>query len=436
MNRIGVTQAVFAVCLASVSLAGPARAGNQDLYGFGARGPALGGAAIAFPRGFEAIYYNPAGLIMGGDRAFSIGFQATRFDLSIRSPRPADVAGLADEDTVSGVTLGIDVTIPLTGALEDRFAIGLALYIPSQTLLSARLPQVGTPQFSLVADRARALSISAALAIKITEWLRIGGGVRVLAGLGGFIRAGPTELGNLGSDVEDELVARYAGVFGVQANPHPNVSIGAVVRTALGGDFQLPVVADLGGDLPLAVPEINIEGMAVWDPLQVALHVGYRPFDELSIEVGATWKHWSAMPTPIENGTVSVPAQQALDFSDTVVARIGIESEHVVATHYHLAARAGYAYEPSPVGEQTGQHTYLDSDRHIASLGLGAGYETCSGFRVQLDLYGQLHIMTPRTFEKVLELDGAVGITDSPAFPWIGHEGTIFSFGAVVEVQL
>jgi long-chain fatty acid transport protein len=423
--------------LAAFIMVGPAHAGNQDLYGFGARGPALGGASVAFARGFEAIWYNPAGLVDGGARAFTIGFQATSFDLEVLSPRPESVEGAADQEPISGVTLGVNVVIPLTGWLQDRIALGLGLYIPTQTLLSAQIPRPYSPQFSLVADRARTLSISAAIAFEFTEWLRLGVGVRALAGLTGLIEVAPNELGAIGSNVEDQLVARYSPLIGIWAAPHPDVAIGLAFRGALGGTFDLPVRADLGDALPLQVPELRIAGMAVYDPGQISAHIGWKPNEHISVESGITWRQWSEFPTPIENSTVALPAQPPLDFRDTIAPRIGFESPWDLGS-WRLTGRLGYAWEPTPVPDQTDQHNFLDSDRHVVGWGLGVGYGAPGErFRVDIDLYGQVHVLSERFATKDLDIPGdAFTATDNKGFPWIGHSGRIVSFGAAVAVQL
>lgn len=436
---IRASNPVWVLAATVMTLCGTAHAGNQDLYGFGARGPGLSGAAVAFPRGFEAIYYNPAGLVLGGARTFSIGFQATSFDLNVASPRPDDVASATDEPLISGITLGIDVRLPLEGILKDRIAIGLGLYIPTDTLLSAEIASPGGPQFSLVADRARAVVVQAGLAVKIGPWLSLGGGIRALAGLRGFIDVGPNDLGRIGSTVEDELIAEYGGVVGFVARPHPTIAVAAAWRGALGGPYSLPINAQLGDSgIPIQVPPINLAGTAVWDPQQVAMHIGYQPLDELTIEVGVTWKQWSATPIPIENTTAAIPPQEPLEFEDTWVARLGIESELLFAEHWRFAARGGYAFEPSPVPDQTGQHNFLDGDRHIVSIGLGTGYGLGdeSAFRVDLDFYAQVHVMAPRTFVKEVPAGKPVILSDNAGFPWIGAAGTIVSFGTVLEVQL
>jgi hypothetical protein len=375
--------------------------------------------------------------MVGGRRTFSLGFQATAFDLSIKSPRPADVVGIAEQEAISGVTLGVQVRLPLRGALKDRIALGFGLYIPTKTLLSAEIPAPYTPQFSLIANRARSLSIQAGLAVEVAPWLRIGAGVRALAGLQGRIAVAPNELGRLGSEVEDELVARYAEIVGLQAIPHSRWSIGLVWRGALGGDYDLPVDSELGEDLPLQIPSIQIAGTAVADPGQLALHLGWKPLPGLRMETGVTWKHWKPYPLPIQNATAASPAQAPLLFQDTFVPRFGLETEHAANDSWSIQTRTGYAFEPTPVPEQTAEHTFLDGHRHIISLGLGIDYRAPeeSHFGLTMNFYGQLHLMQPRTFVKALPT-GAVPVSENAAFPWISAGATIWSGGCVLEVQL
>ena len=426
-------RALVTVALLAISL--PASAGNQNLYGFGTRGPAMSGAVVAFAQGFEAIYYNPAGITIGGRRAFTLGFQATGFDLQVKSPRPEALEGLTREEPISGVVLGFNVSLPLLGVLKDRISLGVGFYIPTNTLLSARIPEPYAPQFGLIGDAARALSIQAALGIRIMDWLRIGGSVRVLAGLTGFIDVAPNELGVVTSRVEDELVARYGGSVGIIGTPHPDVKLGLVWRSELGGAFDLPITAKLGANIPIEIPPLRVAGTAAWDPMQVALHIGWEALPGFRIETGLTWKDWTTFPTPVENATTALPPQEPIEFSHTFVPRLGLEYSASPADGWNLVGRLGYAFEPSPVGEQTGQHNFLDGDRHISSAGFGFGWGTPS-FRFDLDLYGALHVMTPRTFVKSLFEGEAVVVSDNAGYPWIGVQGLIWSTGVSVEVQL
>src|SRR5205814_804792 len=60
-------------------------------------------------------------------------------------------------------------------------------------------------------------------------------------------------------------------------------------------------------------------------------------------------------------------------FRDTFVPRLGLEWRRPVHRAVDVAARAGVAWEPSPVPGQTGLTSFADNDRVV--VGAGAGLE-------------------------------------------------------------
>ncbi|HIN86421.1 MAG TPA: hypothetical protein EYN06_08065 [Myxococcales bacterium] len=413
----------------------PAHAGLQDLFGFGARGPALSGSAVAFARGFESVYYNPAGLTVGKGQSFTLGFQAGAFDLKIHSPRAAELASQEKIDPVSGLNLGFDVRLPLKGALKDRIALGVGFYIPTKVLFSAQIPAPYTPQLWVAGSNARSVSFQAGLGVRATDWLRLGLGVRVMAGLDGRIDVAPGELGNLGSKVEDEMVTVYGTVAGLMIQPSTHWSIGLVWRDEIGAPYNIPIRADLGEQLKLPVPPLLIGGKANFDPMQAAIHVGWRLTNDLRVECGVLWKNWSQFPLPINNATAAIPKQDAPNFSDTFVSRVGIEADFKLTENTKMVIRSGYAFEPTPVPTQSGNHNFLDGHRHILSLGNGWAFNMGADALLDLNLYAQLHIMEKRTTRKA-EVPSDISVsTNNLGFPWIGSEGMLFSAGLAMGVS-
>ena len=61
----------------------PAAASPVDLFGLGARAQAMAGAVLGTTRGFEATYYNPAGLAFERRPSVALGFQSAGFDLEV-----------------------------------------------------------------------------------------------------------------------------------------------------------------------------------------------------------------------------------------------------------------------------------------------------------------------------------------------------------------
>ena len=428
-------QLIALALVAIFSTPGKAHAGLQDLFGFGARGPALCGSAVAFASGFESVYYNPAGLTVGKGQSFTLGFQAGLFDLKIHSPRSNELASLEEVEPVSGLNLGFDVRLPLLGALKDKIAIGVGFYIPTKVLFSAQLPEPYTPQLWVTGSNTRSVSFQAGIGIHATDWLRLGLGVRVLASLHGKIDVAPGELGNLGSKVEDEMIAVYGTIAGLMIQPHENWSIGLVWRDEIGATFDIPITADLGDKFNLSIPKLLIGGKANFDPMQAAIHVGWKPTEDLQLELGVLWKHWSRFPLPLLNGTSAIPAQEAPNFSDTFVPRIGIEGGFAVGKTTRTQLRGGYAFEASPVPNQSGQHNFLDGDRHIVSVGNGWSFDLGKQRRLELNIYAQLHIMAKNTTAKTSPPDYISINTSNLGFPWIGAEALLFSSGASVGVN-
>lgn len=379
--------------------ASPAAASVLDLFGYGARGLALAGAAATTAEGHAAVYYNPAGLGFERHRTFSLGYQHAVFDLS-RDGEAADAPG------APATLIGMSIPVPLGGAMTDRLTLGAAFVIPFGSVLLARVPRPGEPSFVLLESRAQTVSLQLGLGARLCDWFSVGAGFIALAELGGGIKVAPNETGRIGSTVHDELLADYAPTAGALARLGRGVSAALVFRGESKATFSLPLDANLGETFPLPVPPLDITGVAQFDPRQVAFELSGRP-PGLPVVVagGATWKQWSRFPNPIVFTAVRPgdAPQPAPGFGDTWVARVGAEGTFGDASTgggggggLTYKPRLGYAFEPSPVPPQTGFHNYVDNDRHILGVGLGLAWRS-----LRLDLGGQWHHLVLATEHKV-----------------------------------
>ena len=110
------------------------------------------------------------------------------------------------------------------------------------------------------------------------------------------------------------------------------------------------------------------------------------------------------------------------------MARIGFES---IKSHglWDFAFRLGYGFEPSPVPDQTGITNFVDSDKHVISVGFGlskAFKDAALNGPVSLDVHYQLIQFEARNVRK-----------DNPA-DFIGDYqsfGAIHGVGATMGVQ-
>lgn len=412
--RAALCAALLAAALVSAPVG--ATASMLDLFGYGARGLALAGAAATTAEGHAAVYYNPAGLGFERHRTFSLGYQHAVFDLSYNGTA-------ADAEDAPATLIGMAIPLPLRGAMADRLTLGAAFVIPFGTVLLAQVPRPGEPSFVLLESRAQTVSLQLGLGLRLTDALSVGGGFIALAELGGGIEVAPNETGRIGSTVRDELLADYAPTAGVLVRPGRGVSAALVFRGESKATFSLPLDADLGESFPLPVPRLDITGVAQYDPRQVAFEFsGTPPGLPVVVAAGATWKQWSGFPNPIVF-TAARPndlPQPAPGFADTWVARVGAEATFLEDTALRVQPRLGYAFEPTPAPPQTGFHAYLDNDRHIVAAGVGLSWRA-----LRLDLGGQWHHLMLRTERRA---------SGEPA-TW-RHGGDILAWGAELGVHL
>lgn len=418
-----------------VALAPAAHASSQDLYGYGVRGPAMAGANTALSRGWESIWYNPAGLAAEPLKTFAFGYQAGIPSLD------ADRSGADDLDTASGLLIGASLPLPLPAPVDDRIFLGMGLYVPDRVLLAANVPAPYVPRFAVLGSRANTMAVQLGGAVRITDWLAVGAAVRVLASLYGSIDVAPNVFGRLGSKVSDELLADYTLHAGVLLGPLEGVRVGVTYRGEQRADFSLPLSADLGKTFPIAVPDMAIEGTAQFDPQQVALGVSWDPATWLSAEVDVVWRQWSAYPTPVANTTPAVPEQPPPGFVDTWSPRLGVEGRLALDSAWELALRGGYAFEPTAVPEQRGANNFLDNDRHAWSLGLGGRFallDEAGGedLVVRADLYVQHHVLVERTNHKKTPANAAerAELEANPGWPDVTTSGSLLSVGGAVSV--
>jgi len=183
----------------------------------------------------------------------------------------------------------------------------------------------------------------------------------------------------------------------------PWVRVGAVFRGESKSGYDLEVTNRLQSIIPLALPTLHIAGTAQLDPMQVAAEAALVVLRWLVVDVGVTWKHWSAFDLPTQNATPGAPVQPAPGFHDTAVPRLAGEATGRWGD-WQLHGRAGYFFEWS------GAHgpVLLDADRHVLTAGAGVDW-IGTVTTVQLDAFGQWHHL--QTNARVAGDFGVVGVT-------------------------
>lgn len=406
--------------LAATGLWAPrALASPEDIFGYGPRSIATAGTGTSTSSDFEAAYTNPALLSRIRRPRLALGTLDANFDEVASGD---GLPGRVEDRAAHGVDIGVDLPIPLGGVLKDRVSGALAFYTPSDVIVRGRILYPETPQFPLLSDRAQCLAIRMGLGLDLGHGVRIGGGFAALAEIVGSVVVATDATGKVGSRIDDQLVATYAPILGASWE-HPvalfgapgTLRVGAVFRGALAARFSVTIDATKLSSLN--IPVFNIAGLAQYDPLQAGLEVGWEGA-KWKLAVGATWKHWSDYPGPLEP-TVPCPSDEpdcgslqvtSLPFSDTVVPRVGIERTFVLSRTATFHARGGYFFEPTPVpshlpasqafdvGAQMLVNVptrFFDADRHVFTAGIGVSLT--KPLLLDVDAFAQAHVLAPRT---------------------------------------
>ena len=139
--------------------------------------------------------------------------------------------------------------------------------------------------------------------------------------------------------------------------------------------YRLPIAYEFEGDADFDVDDPSLRtllppdgvGTASLDvPAVFTLGVGYRlPFG-VQAEVNMNYVGWSTydeVPITLPNGDMSISER---DWESQFVFRLGLEYGPGP-----WSVRAGYAYDPTPIPDETLDFTLPDVDRHVLATGFG-----------------------------------------------------------------
>lgn len=380
---------VTAAFAASLLFSRAALASPGEIYGFGSRETAMGGAAAAETRGFAANYYNPAGLVRSRGLELGVGYfhAAHALEMNGRDNHVDPVKGFIGGLVVPGRIFEVPV------------AFGLALHLPDDRLSRVRsLPQE-QPRWELYDNRGQRLYFAFNVAIAPTEWLAVGGGMSFLSATQGRLDiTGSTNVfdpddAKLRHEVDADLTSIRYPQAGARVKLGERVALAAVYR----GEFRLDVdlsariVGDVSG-LTTALYDLQTRSVNNFLPQQVVLGGSWEVARGLKTTFDATWIDWSAYVTPATDADIVVdippppggwpstvtppttpqrPQIEPLRLHDRLVPRLGVEWNALRFETFDGFVRAGWESAKSPLPPQAGKTNYVDRDRHTLSLGLG-----------------------------------------------------------------
>ena len=181
----------------------------------------------------------------------------------------------------------------------------------------------------------------------------------------------------------------YSFNVGVMYRPIKELSFGLAYRGRTSTDFEGDVkisganAVDPDTGAPIMGPDgkqatVNLDGTVTMEydhPEQVQAGVRWFVSDKFSMEFDTTWTGWSINDKQVEEVEVTIPGvgvvpvtyEHERDWEDTISYRLGLS----YAASESLTLRGGYAYDPSPIPDETFEFGWPDIDRNMFSLGLG-----------------------------------------------------------------
>jgi long-subunit fatty acid transport protein len=423
------------IAIALAIAPGAAAANPADLFGFGARGPAMGSAQTAAADDATANYYNPALLAT---------FDEIRIDVGYQYARPSLV--IDDHDLGVDSSRGLVATLSAPGRVGGvRVAIGGGVFLPDRHITRTRTLSSQKPRFALYDNRPQRLFLAANLAVAVGERLFLGAGISymsstqgsvLLDGRVGFPNADDSDL-DLGIDVDLKTI-RYPQ-FGAMLRATPWLDVAVSYR----GGFRLFLdqIFDIHGDIGPAGGEPVVEdgllqlrsvSQDLFQPAQLTAGFAAQLTPRFSLAFDLGWHRWSVYENPAAridlvldigsfNELIDIPPAPPLPdphFHDIVVPRLGVE----YAIGDALALRGGYVYEPSPAPEQVGETNFIDDDKHTLSAGGGLTVSHIGEIiprPMSIDVYAAITLLEGRSHAKLSAAD-PIGDYHSGGHVWQG----------------
>lgn len=404
--RAAVAMVVAMVWVVAASR--PVAAHPFDLFGYGSRATAMGNAYTALADGYEASYYNPAGVVGGSDVRTGFGYLQTFSDLSL--------GGQALE--MKETKLGAFVAgVSASGEMGGRGAgLSIGLLLPNEGAIRASSLEPLQPNYVLLTNHTQRAEILFTGGLELLPGLDFGAGFTLGAELGGEVSIEATTFpATVSGSGTVEIGARFFPVVGLRWTPAEHLRVGLTYRGEAEFPLRIPAAinllvvpgSELGADLVLLV-----EQPFYYTPQQVASGIAWDPSSDWTVSADLVWSNWSAAEDPGVRGALEVsgalaallplPTIQAPvdpNFHDIVTPRIGLEWRPP-GTPFGLAAvRAGYGYEPTPAPRPIGAQNLLDSDKHVIAAGLGFRFRDPWGILrkdADLDVHGQYFRFTTR----------------------------------------
>lgn len=397
----------------------------------------------AVASGYEATFYNPAGLAIGGRRELTFGYLRVLSDLSIRTASSHSDQPIADPDLF------------LIGAVAPagkHFAVGFASYLLPARVLYIDAPGPEEPFFPYYRNRSQRLLLLPGIAVRPFDWLSVGIAINFFSGLGGSIQAseGPTR--QVEPAVSEELPTRAAPHVGLRVQPIPELAFGATYRHA----FRIPYTTTTETVVAGTPLNIAIDAQGLQTPHEIAVGSELR-LGPVALSLDGTYLLWAEERGPFVRVRALISGVELTrlppedQYRNVFNVRFGLAVQQQLDPKLVLTWRAGQFYEPSFVVDQPGRSNLIDGPKLGWSAGAGLAVSGVLSRPVRFDAHLQLVNMLSRRSDKVVSSvdqarsdpnaladdDPSPGLQiGNPGYPFVAGGGRVMTLGATVTFEV
>ncbi|MDP8225550.1 MAG: outer membrane protein transport protein [Candidatus Lernaella stagnicola] len=410
-----------------------ASANQLDLFGFNSRATSLANAYASLADGPEAAFYNPGALIESRNVRVLAGysFSVPSLTLDVTERNGGDKSDPDEVRDARGAEAGQWLNLGVSGGIKDRVYFGLAMQLPVDGASRRKILSPDRPYFLDYDTGIFGMSLMPAMAVQLAPNFGLGAGARVTIDPWGQRWTDvPTAEGAYETNTlaESELSAQVSPIVGFYARSHEFLRFGLTYKGQSQSYFHKTDRQQLIPGDPNGFVEIEYEAWYNYIPRSVTVSIAGEPDEHVLITGEMSWQGWSTYKSPfpkvrldfkamsendIDYARPNVLERPSADFDDVFVTRFGVEAR----VNKHLAFRLGYAFEPSPVPDQDGTTTIIDSATHVLAFGAGGNFGGKFGELVQIDFSVMDHIMTTVEYDKDADDMDENDPESNPAWP-------------------
>ena len=348
----------------------------------------MGGVGVGLSMEQAAQFLNPGAMAMLRQNGVQVGVSATFARLSFRPASGGDQRQL-ENSVVTPFNLYASF-----GPKDGKFRAGVAIYTPYGSKLQYQPGWEG--RFSLTEITLQSVYVQPTVSYAITDQLSVGAGLMILAYGSVNLQRDVSLPSAEGKITLDGKTKTGFGVnAGIYFKPSDKLSVGVSYRSKIDAKVE-------GGSVTVVNPTAALQSRFVGDkfdatlplPASINIGIGIMPTDKLTIGLDANLTQWSAYralrfdftkdgaPAQVGTGTFS---ESKRSYEDALTFRLGGEYR----MNDKLALRIGGAYDMTPVKDGYVTPETPDSDRIIATAGIG--YNVTKNFGIECGGVGKAY---------------------------------------------